>query len=54
MFHHNDMIPLTGIDEVADDAVNGVNHKVDIDGSSHAVVTQSLANARSDLLGWVR
>lgn len=31
----------TRIDEVADNAVDGRHHEVDVDGSSHAVVTCS-------------
>lgn len=40
---------LAGIDEVADDAVNGVNHEVDVDGGLDTVVAESLAHAGPDL-----
>eukprot|EP00961_Rhodomonas_salina_P211999 2862508-Rhodomonas_salina.1 len=39
---------LTGIDEVADDAVDGANHKVHVDRGLNAVIAESLAHARAD------
>lgn len=39
----------TSINEVSNDAVDGVNHEVDIDGSGDTVVAQCLANTGSDL-----
>ena len=40
---------LTSIDKVADDAVDGVDHEVDVDGGRHTVVAESLAHAGPDL-----